>query len=108
VRAQSGYLDEVFAPDIVEPWLAEVLPQGRSGFPADIANAALWLASSEPSFVTGQALVVDVGLTSVVLGRKSFIDGTNSSSASDQPSARIRSLPNAFFGGGRSEPWVLV
>ena len=30
-------------PDIVEPWLAEILPLGRSGFPVDIANAALWL-----------------------------------------------------------------
>jgi len=50
-------------PDIVEPWLAEVLPLGRSGFPADIANAALWLASSESSFVSGEALTVDGGLT---------------------------------------------
>jgi NAD(P)-dependent dehydrogenase (short-subunit alcohol dehydrogenase family) len=50
-------------PEIVEPWLAEGLPLGRSGFPADIANAALWLASSESSFVTGHALVVDGGLT---------------------------------------------
>jgi NAD(P)-dependent dehydrogenase (short-subunit alcohol dehydrogenase family) len=51
------------APEIVEPWLAEGLPLGRSGFPADIANAALWLASSESSFVTGHTLVVDGGLT---------------------------------------------
>jgi NAD(P)-dependent dehydrogenase (short-subunit alcohol dehydrogenase family) len=50
-------------PEIVEPWLAEILPLGRSGFPADIANAALWLASSESSFVTGEALTVDGGLT---------------------------------------------
>jgi NAD(P)-dependent dehydrogenase (short-subunit alcohol dehydrogenase family) len=50
-------------PKIVEPWLAEILPLGRSGFPADIANAALWLASSESSFVTGEALTVDGGLT---------------------------------------------
>ena len=50
-------------PDIVEPWLAGNLPLGRAGFPADIANAALWLASSESSFVTGHALVVDGGLT---------------------------------------------
>jgi NAD(P)-dependent dehydrogenase (short-subunit alcohol dehydrogenase family) len=53
-------------PDIVEPWLAEALPLGRSGFPADIASAALWLASSESSFVTGHALVVDGGLMSGV------------------------------------------
>ena len=50
-------------PEIVEPWGAEVTPLGRSGFPVDIANAALWLASSESSWVTGQAIVVDGGLT---------------------------------------------
>ena len=49
--------------EIVAPWLAEGLPLGRAGFPPDIANAALWLASSESSFVTGQAFVVDGGLT---------------------------------------------
>jgi NAD(P)-dependent dehydrogenase (short-subunit alcohol dehydrogenase family) len=53
-------------PDIVEPWLAETVPLGRSGFPVDIANAALWLASSESSFVTGDALTVDGGLTAGV------------------------------------------
>jgi NAD(P)-dependent dehydrogenase (short-subunit alcohol dehydrogenase family) len=51
-------------PEIAQPWLAEGVPLGRAGFPADIANAALWLASSESSFVTGQAIVVDGGLTS--------------------------------------------
>ena len=54
------------APEIVEPWLAEGVPLGRAGLPADIANAALWLASSESSWVTGQALVIDGGKT---LGR---------------------------------------
>jgi NAD(P)-dependent dehydrogenase (short-subunit alcohol dehydrogenase family) len=49
--------------EIVAPWLAEGSPLGRAGFPPDIANAALWLASSESSFVTGHALVVDGGLT---------------------------------------------
>ena len=50
-------------PTIVEPWLAEIVPLGRSGFPADIANVALWLASSESSFITGHALTADGGLT---------------------------------------------
>jgi NAD(P)-dependent dehydrogenase (short-subunit alcohol dehydrogenase family) len=50
-------------PEIVEPWLAAGTPLGRAGFPVDIANAALWLASSESSFVTGHALVEDGGLT---------------------------------------------
>lgn len=34
---------------------------GRIGDPIDIANAALWLASDESSFVTGHAQVVDGG-----------------------------------------------
>ena len=50
------------SPDIVAPWLAEDVPLGRSGFPIDVANAALWLASSESSFVTGEALTVDGGI----------------------------------------------
>lgn len=40
---------------------AQPLPVG--GNPADIANAAVYLASDEARFVTGQALVVDGGLT---------------------------------------------
>ena len=57
----ADLVDQV--PEIVEPWLAAGSPLGRSGFPVDIANAALWLASSESSFVTEHALVVDGGLT---------------------------------------------
>ena len=43
---------------------AETLyPVGRPGRPIDVANAALFLASDESSFITGHALVVDGGLT---------------------------------------------
>jgi NAD(P)-dependent dehydrogenase (short-subunit alcohol dehydrogenase family) len=34
---------------------------GRIGDPSDIANAAMWLASDESSFVTGHAQIVDGG-----------------------------------------------
>jgi NAD(P)-dependent dehydrogenase (short-subunit alcohol dehydrogenase family) len=56
---------EVFerTPEIVKPWLAEGLLIGRSGFPVDIAHAALWLASDESSWVVGQTIVIDGGLT---------------------------------------------
>jgi dihydroanticapsin dehydrogenase len=40
-------------------------PIGRFGEPIDIANAALYLASDESSFVTGSALVVDGGYTAI-------------------------------------------
>jgi NAD(P)-dependent dehydrogenase (short-subunit alcohol dehydrogenase family) len=36
---------------------------GRAGLAADIAHAALWLASDDAGFVSGHALVVDGGLT---------------------------------------------
>ncbi len=38
-------------------------PIPRAGMPEDIAQAALWLAGDDSGFVTGQALVVDGGLT---------------------------------------------
>jgi len=38
-------------------------PIGRVGQPADIANMALWLASDESAFTTGQLFVCDGGLT---------------------------------------------
>jgi len=56
-----------------EPSLAEnpdglnfakvIYPLGRAGRPNDVANAALFLASDESSFITGQMIVVDGGLT---------------------------------------------
>jgi NAD(P)-dependent dehydrogenase (short-subunit alcohol dehydrogenase family) len=38
-------------------------PLGRIGRPEDIAAAAAWLCSDESSWITGQALVVDGGLS---------------------------------------------
>ncbi len=38
-------------------------PAGRFGEPGDIAAMALWLASDEAAFVTGQCFTVDGGLT---------------------------------------------
>jgi NAD(P)-dependent dehydrogenase (short-subunit alcohol dehydrogenase family) len=39
------------------------IPMGRFGEAAEIARAALWLASDESSFTTGTSLVVDGGIT---------------------------------------------
>ena len=43
--------------------LAKIQPTPRAGLPNDIAETALFLASDASSFVTGQAIAVDGGLT---------------------------------------------
>ena len=60
VETEMGY--EAFPPDTRAQRLAE-LPLGRFGTPEEIANAILFLASDEASFVTGTELVVDGGST---------------------------------------------
>jgi NAD(P)-dependent dehydrogenase (short-subunit alcohol dehydrogenase family) len=56
-------LPQAIDPQIVAARLINAQPIPRAGLPEDIANAALWLASDESSFVTGQAIVVDGGWT---------------------------------------------
>ena len=41
----------------------DAVPLGVKGFPADIANGVLWLASEESRYVTGAELVIDGGLS---------------------------------------------
>ena len=43
--------------------LLKLIPYGRIGEPADIAKAAVWLASDESDYVTGHTLYVDGGMT---------------------------------------------
>ncbi len=40
-----------------------MIPLGRKGEPVDIANAAVFMASNESNYITGQILVVDGGWT---------------------------------------------
>jgi glucose 1-dehydrogenase len=42
--------------------LLELIPYGRIGQPADVANAAVWLASDQSDYVTGSTLFVDGGM----------------------------------------------
>ena len=67
----------------VRPVLEKIQPIPRAGEPEDIANAALFLASDESSFVTGHALVVDGGLTTCNF-RHPEMDGAEVESITDR------------------------
>ena len=64
-----GLIDTQIARDVVsgdEQAYAEIaksVPIGRAGRPEEIASAVLWLCSPSASYVVGQALTVDGGMT---------------------------------------------
>jgi 3-oxoacyl-[acyl-carrier protein] reductase len=49
-------------PQKILDTMVEHTPLGRIGEPQDVANAYVWLASDEASFVTGHCLSVDGGV----------------------------------------------
>src|SRR5438067_7420582 len=64
-----GLIDTQVARDVVNgdeqayADIAKNVPIGRAGRPEEIAAAVLWLCSSAASYVAGQALTVDGGMT---------------------------------------------
>ena len=59
--------------DVVEERFAALQPVPRAGATDDIARAALYLAGDGSSFVSGQDIVVDGGLTSVTRGWSTMV-----------------------------------
>jgi 3-oxoacyl-[acyl-carrier protein] reductase len=43
--------------------VVKTIPIGRMGLPSDIANLAVFLASDESNYITGQCIVCDGGYT---------------------------------------------
>ena len=51
------------APPDLDAMTTMAVPLGVKGYPEDIANGVLWLASDESRYVTGAELVIDGGLS---------------------------------------------
>jgi len=51
------------APPDLDAMSTMAVPLGVKGYPLDIANGVLWLASDESRYVTGAELVIDGGLS---------------------------------------------
>ncbi|MDD5595446.1 MAG: 3-oxoacyl-[acyl-carrier-protein] reductase [Candidatus Omnitrophica bacterium] len=49
-------------PQEVKEKMLSLIPMNRLGFPLDVANACLFLASEEANYITGQTIVVDGGM----------------------------------------------
>lgn len=61
---RSPLFDKMFEIDpSYQEKLLKNIPMRRYGEPADIADAMVWLASDDASFVTGQCLPLDGGMT---------------------------------------------
>lgn len=64
-----GLIDTQIARDVVNgdeqayKDIAKQVPIGRAGRPEEIASAVLWLCSAAASYVVGQAITVDGGMT---------------------------------------------
>ena len=59
----EGYMAGVPDRAIAERQLCDLHPLGRTGSPSDIGDVAVWLASDQSRFVTGQVIQVEGGRT---------------------------------------------
>jgi 3-oxoacyl-[acyl-carrier protein] reductase len=62
---------EIDPPEFTEFYQERLIPLGRTGTPADVAGAFLFLASDDAAWITGHTLVIDGGQTAGD-GRKLF------------------------------------
>jgi NAD(P)-dependent dehydrogenase (short-subunit alcohol dehydrogenase family) len=60
---RTGITDSL-PPDLIAG-VVKATPIGRYGTPAEVANLALFLASDESSFITGEAILIDGGYTTL-------------------------------------------
>ncbi len=60
-----GPNDTGYAYEATRAWVAQRMPGGRWGMPADTAKLVAWLVSDEADWVTGQVIASDGGWSAV-------------------------------------------
>ena len=81
---EGGMSAPINADPVLRAEREGVVPLGRLGTEVDIARTALWLASEDSSYVTGQTLTVDGGISMSILGhlpRPKHVDGVGPDAA---------------------------
>jgi 3-oxoacyl-[acyl-carrier protein] reductase len=51
-----------YLSDDIKSQMKKTIPMGRFGTPKDVATLALFLASDESGYITGQTITVDGGM----------------------------------------------
>lgn len=62
-----GWIETEYQHEMMQFTAEEIgpkIPAGRIGQPADVAHLAVWLASDQASYITGQTITIDGGMTS--------------------------------------------
>ena len=61
---QTAMVDELITRNpALEQQFTKDIPAGRLGKPSEIADAVLWLCSPQATYMNGQGLIVDGGIT---------------------------------------------
>ncbi len=74
----GGMSTAIYADEATRAARSAKVPLGRLGVPNDIADAVWWLASDAATYITGQQLLVDGGVTMAMIAnlpRPASVDG---------------------------------
>jgi NAD(P)-dependent dehydrogenase (short-subunit alcohol dehydrogenase family) len=60
---QTGLLNRMAGSEAAAQGVAQAIPMNRIAKPEEVADAVVWLCSTEAAYVTGHTLTIDGGFT---------------------------------------------